>query len=239
MANGESGGPLLPFRSERRTSVKKRSFAALLCCLLLALLCSGCDKFDASGYVKAVMDNFYLDDSAAYVEIVGTTAEEAHQVYQDGLTAEAQIFCTYMSIDPEMVKPQTAERILALYGEIYRHAKYEVEPAKKEGGGYTVPVRIYPIDLFDQSLDDLNDYVERFHTAIENGDHIGKSTSYLSTAYQNEILAVLEKHLETIGNLTEPVELTIRIEKDGADAWGMSDEDLQRIDEQIIHYTQG
>ena len=215
----------------------KRSFALLLSCLLLMLLCTGCGGFDAAGYVKAVMDNFYLDDSAAYVDIVDTTAEQAHQTYLDGLSTEVQIFYNYMSIDPETVKEQTAERVLELYNQIYKRAKYEIEPAKKTGGGYDVLVRVYPLDLFDQSLDDLNDYVHRFHTALENGDHIGKSTSYLATAYQNEILSILERHLETIGYLG-PVELTVKIEKDAGEAWGMSDEDLQKIDEQIIHYTQ-
>lgn len=215
----------------------KRSFALLLSCLLLMLLCTGCGSFDASGYVKAVMDNFYLDDSAAYVDIVDTTAEQAHQTYLDGLSTEVQIFYNYMSIDPETVKEQTAERVLELYDQIYKHAKYEIEPAEKGGGGYNVLVRVYPLDLFDQSLDDLNDYVHRFHTALENGDHIGKSTSYLATAFQNEILTILERHLETVGYL-DPVELTVKIEKDADEAWGMGDEDLQKIDEQIIHYTQ-
>lgn len=221
----------------KETTVKKRSLALLLGCLLPVLLCTGCGSFDASGYVKAVMDNFYLDDSAAYVDIVDTTAEQAHQTYLDGLSTETQIFYNYMSIDPGTVKEQTAERVLNLYTQIYTHAKYEVEPAQKSGGGYNVLVRVYPLDLFDQSLDDLNDYVHRFHTALENGDHIGKSTSYLATAYQNEILSILERHLETVGYLN-PVELTVKIDQDANDAWGMSDEDLQKIDEQIIHYTQ-
>lgn len=220
----------------KETTVMKRSFALLLCFLLL-VLCTGCGSFDASGYVKAVMDNFYLDDSTAYVDIVGATAEQAHQTYLDGLSTEVQIFYNYMSIDPETVKEQTAERVLELYSQTYKHAKYEIEPAQKSDDGYSVLVRVYPIDLFDQSLGDLNDYVHRFHTALENGDHIGKSASYLATSYQNEILSILEAHLETAGYL-DPVELTVKIDRDANDTWGMSDGELQKIDEQIIHYAQ-
>lgn len=213
----------------------KRSFALLLGCLLLVLFCTGCGSFDASGYVKAVMDNLYLDDSTAYLDIVDTTAEQAHQTYLDGLSTEVQIFYNYMSIDPGTVKEQTAERVLELYNQTYKRAKYEIAPAQKSGDGYNITVRVYPLDLFDQSLDDLNDYVHRFHTALENGDHIGKSTSYLATSYQNEILSILERHLETV-NYLDPVDLTIKIEKDADGAWCMTDEDLQIIDEQIIHY---
>ncbi len=213
----------------------KRRMAALLLCLLLVFACTGCGGFDAGSYVKAVMDNFYLDESAAYTEIVDTTARQAHEVYMNGLTIEAQIFYTYMSFDAEDVDEQTAQRVVDLYSRAYKHAKYDVGQAQKGKDGYTVAVRVYPIDLFDQAMDELNAYVSGFHEALANGDYTGKSEEEISAEYQNQVLSIVEAHVDTIG-YRDPVELTVQLKKDANGAWGMGDEAFQSIDEQIIGY---
>ena len=42
--------------------------------------------FDASAYLKAVLDNSYKNDSTGFVELEVGTAEESAEVYQEGLT---------------------------------------------------------------------------------------------------------------------------------------------------------
>ena len=43
---------------------------------------TGCASFDASAYLKAILDNSYKNDSTAFVEQKVGTKEEAAELYQ-------------------------------------------------------------------------------------------------------------------------------------------------------------
>ena len=47
---------------------KMRKIVILLAAVMAAVLLGGCGNFDASGYIKALLDNSYKNDSTAFVE---------------------------------------------------------------------------------------------------------------------------------------------------------------------------
>lgn len=202
--------------------------------LLLALTaCSG--GFDASAYVKAGLDNMYLDENAEYAEITDCTAEEAHETHLNGLEAEAAIFYNYMYFDTAYMTEETEARVLDMYSDIYKHAKYEVQAANKSNNGYTVVVKIYPIDIFDQSMDELTAMVDVMNEKSAAGAYASLTDEEIEQEYQNGILDIIESHIDTIDYL-DPVEQTVQIKKDSDGFWGMSDEDFSNIDTYIIQY---
>lgn len=208
-------------------------------CLLAALLpavftaCSG--GFDASAYVKAGLNNMYLDESADYTEITDCTAEEAHETHLNGLKAEAEVFYNYMYFDTSCLTEETEARVLDMYSDIYKHAKYEVQDANKSNNGYTVVVKIYPIDIFDQSMDELTAMVDVMNEKSAAGAYAGLTDEEIEQEYQNGILDIIESHIDTIDYL-DPVEQTVQIKEDSDGLWGMSDQDFSNIDTYIIQY---
>lgn len=205
--------------------------------LALALLCTGCSaRFDASAYVDALLRNIYLDDSTSYMKLVDVTAEEAHDAYIEGLEAESEVLFSFLSFDSNYISDETRQRVLDLYGQIYQHSKFEVEDAAKSGKGYTVVVRIYPIDIFEKAADEMSAYVDVFVEKIMNGDYADLSDEEVETSYQDGLLKILESKLSSIGNL-DPIEQTVQIKEDTDGLWGMSDEDFQNLDTYIISYS--
>ncbi len=216
--------------------MKKSKFLLPLLALGLMFVFTGCmSRFDASKYVDALMHNIYLDDSTAYLEMVDTTATEAHQAYLDGLATESEVFFNYISFDTNYLSDETRQRVIDFYDAVYSHSKFEVEDASKSGDGYTVVVRIYPIDIFEKSADELDAYVDVFVEKITNGDYDNMSEQEMEESYQNGVLAILEAKIDSIDYL-DPVEQTVQIKEDTDGLWGMSQEDFQNLDKYVIQY---
>ena len=54
----------------------KKKRVAIICVLAAVLLLAGCGGgFDASGYVRGVLNNIYLGDSAEYTKMVDRSEE--------------------------------------------------------------------------------------------------------------------------------------------------------------------
>ena len=79
-----------------------KKVALLMLSVLTLSLFAGCGgKFDASAYVKALLDNSYKNDSAAFVEMKIGSAEEASELYEQGLDAEMQGVLAGVSMSEE------------------------------------------------------------------------------------------------------------------------------------------
>ena len=99
--------------------------------LILACICmigslNGCAKFDASAYVKAILDNSYLNDSTEFVEQKIGTAEEAAELYKQGIDAEMDAMLASVTLSDEV---QEAYR--EFYENMFQKVKYTVGEATK------------------------------------------------------------------------------------------------------------
>ena len=124
--------------------MKKRvlHILALLMVVAVAFSFAGCNRngFDASLYVKGILDVTYKDDSTDYLKMVDDTADNAHEMYLSGLDTEAEYFASVYSI--ETLSDETRQAIVSMYQEIYQHSNYEVKSANVTDSGYTVEVLI-------------------------------------------------------------------------------------------------
>ena len=79
-----------------------KKVALLMLSVLTLGLFAGCGKgFDASAYVKALLDNSYKNDSTAFVEMKIGSAEEASSLDEEGLDAEMQGVLAGVSMSEE------------------------------------------------------------------------------------------------------------------------------------------
>ena len=115
---------------------------------------TGCASFDASAYLKAILDNSYKNDSTAFVEQKVGTKEEAAELYQQGIDANMNQLTGYTMDDA------TKAEMEKLFGDIYAAADYTVGEAEKDGKNFNVTVTYRPMTL-------MTDATEAYMAAIE------------------------------------------------------------------------
>ena len=141
--------------------MRMKKMAAAVVAMVTALALTACaGGFDASKYVQGVLNNIYLGDSAAYMEMVDITAEEAKEEYEQGVEVEADFFLQYYGLDT--VSDEVYQEIVDMYHQIYSKSKFEVKEAVKNGDDFNVEVVISPIDVIVNSEDAISAAVDEF-----------------------------------------------------------------------------
>ncbi len=149
---------------------KMRKAAILLAAMLLATVLGGCGSFDASGYIKALLDNSYKNDSTAFVEQKIGTAEEASELYETGINTALSSLTAQGQFSDELKK-----EFETVVKDIYKSVKYTVgEATKKDGGSYEVEVKYQKMKIFAGAMEKYNAaieaYVEEMTEKAESGE---------------------------------------------------------------------
>ncbi len=143
------------------------------CVAVLALAVvtlTGCASFDASAYLKAILDNSYKNDSTAFVEQKVGTKEEAADLYQQGIDANMS------QLDGYTMDDATKAEMEKLFGDIYAAADYTVGEAEKDGKNFNVTVTYRPMTLMTDATDAYMAALEEKTTEITqramNGEEV-------------------------------------------------------------------
>lgn len=211
--------------------IKKTCTLVLSLFLTLAIF-SGCGRtFDASAYLKAILDNSYKHDSTAFLEQKIGTKEEAEKLYQEGIQTNMDAMESSITLSDE-VKPDFED----LFQKIYSKADYTVgESKKQEDDSYIVTVSYKPMNLFSESISifetKVTDLTAEYSQAALDGEEVPDQQ-----ALENEI-AVLYKDsiLECMENMTYGDETTmdIRIELDDK-VYLPNTDDLAKLENAIL-----
>lgn len=136
--------------------MKKLSIIAA--CLAMIGLLGGCgSKFDASGYIKALLDNSYKNDSTQFVSMKIGTADEAAKLYEDGLDSEVNAMISAMGYS---VTDEQEQAIREVFAKILSGAKYTVgEAEKQDDGSYVVTVTYEQMEIFGPAVEDYMDKI--------------------------------------------------------------------------------
>ena len=129
-----------------RNVMKKMS--ALFVGVLLISTLAGCVKFDASAYVKAILDNSYYNDSTGIVEQKIATAEEASAIYEQGIDAQMDAMLATVSISDELYA-----QYREFYQELYASVKYTVgEAVEVDDETFEVTIAYEKMNLFEEAM---------------------------------------------------------------------------------------
>jgi predicted ATP-grasp superfamily ATP-dependent carboligase len=145
--------------------MKKAKNTLIVTLVALAMVfttaCGG-SSFDASGYITSFMDALTKGEVTEYATITGQTEEEAGQEYQSFLDSMREAFAE------EGVTDETLDKIVDVYVQVLKQAKYTVHEAEKTEEGYDVTVDIEPITgLYDGLVDEVT---ENMDAAVESGE---------------------------------------------------------------------
>ena len=163
---------------------KMRKFSLLLVAMLVVTMLGGCGSFDASGYIKALLDNSYKNDSAAFVEQKVGTEEQAKELYDLGIKTEVDSLISGVSISDELQNEFTT-----VLQDVYKNVKYTVgEATKKDDGSYEVEVKYQKMKIFSAAMDKyteaLQAYSDEMAEKAGNGGEVPSDEELNEASYQ-------------------------------------------------------
>ena len=210
----------------------KKKRVAIICVLAAVLLLAGCGGgFDASGYVRGVLNNIYLGDSAEYTKMVDITEEEAAEEYEQGIEVEADFFLQYYVIGE--VSDDVYQQIVDMYKTIYQQSKFEVQEAIKNGDDYNVEVLISPIDVIVNSEEDISAAVDEFVAAADPADYPDDLS--INDALARIVVDVINGNMPELG-WQDQKSIIVKVEKDDAGYYGLSSDAISQLDQDMIAY---
>lgn len=192
---------------------------------ILAVLLTGCqssgssDNSDSARYVKALLDVAYGKDVKEYAELTGEKEADVKKHAGHSLAAEAKVMAAYFGMEePSEEVVSTFEEICTL---LYEKASYSVE--EKDG---KVTVTINPVTTLQS--DAVTEYADNYNikTFVD-----GEASD--DEAFAKGLLEAVKA--EKAGTAKESIKVTVTV-KEKDKTFTVSDEDLMKIDEQIIAY---
>lgn len=211
-----------------------KGYLAVFLCLVMSVCltgCSGKQEKRYSDYIKSLIAINYLGAKDDYIKATGANKEDAEALYRENMEHLADNILAYYGVtisDASGAK----EGFVTLAKNVYSKINYKVDKAKKQGDSYTVDVTIYPINLFNQTREQVVSYVDRFNRGISQGDYNDYTLEEYETEFSEGLLEILN---EGCSNMTygEPVVVTVTIiEEDNL--YYISDEDFLAIDAAMI-----
>lgn len=183
-----------------------KKVALLMLSVLTLSLFAGCgNKFDASAYVKALMDNSYKNDSAAFVEMKIGSAEEASALYEEGLDAEMQGVLAGVSMSEE-----AENEYRAFFKDLLAKANYTVGEAEKQSdGSFIVTVTYKQMKIFEPAL---TEYMAQLESNMETWQtQASEGTITEDEVYEQMYLLLLSSLQNALGSVEYGEEQTTTV----------------------------
>jgi len=214
---------------------KMRAISLVAVLAVCISLLSGCGifGFDAESYVMGGLNALYHGEvSDKYLRLVVDSREDCMAMYEENILNEAknfgQMFYVYINDEPD-------EELISLYRDVFARSKYEVGEAVETDSGYTVPVTVYPIDLFVNCTAALDEYDSEFTERFSKGEFEGIDGSELQRQYLLAMIEILTAALPDSGYL-DPVTVELRLTENSDGVYVISDDDYAELHKNIIAY---
>ena len=220
-------------KKKNRHGIQK--LLGLLLVFILTLSLSGCGVTKSAHYqtyVKSILTANYLGVFGDYVSATGANEEDAEALYLQNVTRLANNLSQYYKLDISS-DPALAPAMVDLSKQIYSKAKFEVGKAYKDNNIDYVDVTIYPIDIINQTNDDVVAYIEKFNTAVENGEYDSYTKEEYEYEYATGIIGILAYAVNEV-SYAEPQTVTVRIIL-ADDSYYIGSEDFQKLDLAILN----
>lgn len=188
-----------------------RKAVVLLVAVMLAAVLGGCgNSFDASGYVKALLDNSYKNDSTAFVEQKVGTEEQASELYEQGIDTELNSITSQVQLSDEL-----SAEFREVLKDVFKNVKYTVgEATKGENGSYDVEVKYQKMDVFAPAMESFNAASEAYIAEMTEKAQNGEETPSESEMTEAVFTMLKDAIKESMGNVSyeDEASTTIHIE---------------------------
>lgn len=189
---------------------RMKKVGLLLLALLTVSVLGGCGSFDASGYIKALLDNSYKGDSAAFVEQKVGDENQAKELYDLGIDTEMNSLISGVNISEEL-----RGEFKTVLQDVYKSVKYTVgEATKQEDDSYVVEVKYQKMKVFAPAMEKFQEgqqaYTDEISEQVQNG---GESPS--EDEINEQVYTILKDSIkDALANAEyeEETSTTVRVE---------------------------
>ena len=165
--------------------------------------------------------------------MVDITADEAKEEYEQGIGVEADFFLQYYGLDS--VSDDVYQQIVDMYKQIYSKSKFEVKDAVKNGDDFNVEVVVSPIDVIVNSEDAISTAVDDFVANANPDDYTDDQV--LNDDLAKLVIKVINDNMSNLGYQAEK-SIIVKVEKDAQGYYGLSDDAISLLDQDMIEYLQ-
>lgn len=202
----------------------------LVASLFLFGACGG-GTYDASGYVKSVLDAQTKGELDEYLELTDSTQKEAEQLYKGNIDTQME------SLEGMELSDELADKYRQLFVNVFKNAKYEVGEAKEgDDDTFTVPVEVETFQLFAGLDDEMLKFQEEMVAELEAqalaGEAPPNEAEYMERFYQH-MYDLLNEKVEnpTYGEKTT-IKVTVSKNSDGI--YEADEKDLEEIGNKTV-----
>lgn len=149
-----------------------RRWAVLGLALLLAVSMTACGlptpgfvDYDVSGYIKALLDSSYHDDSEKLMDITNVTEEQARENNITTVENAAVTFCNAYELSLSESQMEVLKQIMK---RAFALTRYTVKKERKVEGGYYLEVEVASITNFEgrgQEIEEMKRQAQQAATA--------------------------------------------------------------------------
>lgn len=215
----------------------KKVFSFTIICTI-AFLLTGCFKDEKAteykDYIQAAMDASYLGKSETYLVVAKTTKSEAEELYENTIEYLAYSIMRYNSVPYDDISEDTINKYKELAKKALEKSKYTINDGRKVDGVYQVKVEITPIDLWEATYDEVDEYIEGFTNKYPDFKTMsGDELSAAEEEYANKVLEILNPYVDNM-QYKDTVSKIVEIQFDDDGLYGISQDDWNDIDDYVM-----
>lgn len=202
----------------------KKLALALVCVLLVGALCGCGAKFDATGYLSALLDNSYKGDSTEFVNQKLGTAEEAAKLYEEGIDTEMSGLLAGTTVSAEL-----ENEFRDLFKDMLGKVKYTVGDAEKQSdNSYVVTVTYEQMKIFEPTMTQYLADVEAMATEWASDPESAPSEAEMMEAIYAAMKDCLKANLANV-EYADSATTTVRIELSN-NVYSPNQSDIQKLE---------
>lgn len=212
---------------------KMRKAVVFLAVVMVATMLGGCGgSFDAGKYIKALLDNSYKGDSAAFVEEKVGTKEQAETLYEQGIDS----VMSSLTEGAFGISDELTQELKDTVKNVYKNVKYEIGEVKKDGDSYQVEVKYQKMNVFVPAIEKYIEDLKAYGQEIQAGDSM-PSDSELYEKIGTLLKDALNGSMESV---TYGDEESTTIHVNLVDkTWTPDTTDIQDLETKLLDMTEG
>nr|WP_296267684.1 hypothetical protein [uncultured Merdimonas sp.] len=206
--------------------MKKRKTGIFMAVMLAAGLflngCGSAEPFDASGYVKSVLDANYQGEYEEYADFRDISVDDAKAEIEK--SRQEQVDAEFTDFDG--ITEEGKEAYANSLTELDKLMHYEVGEAKEnDDGSFTVPVTIEPTNVYQTVEQHSSDVTTEM---LEQGTDPSTPEGFAQVLNES-----MKRAMDGI-EYSDPETIEITVAQDSDGAYGISDADMQKIAETMM-----